>query len=119
MASRLGDAGIAIWWPDGASIHAWWTACRGIRKSWGSRNHGTTIEIPDEDIAIPDLAAVVGEHDSAGAVPAKARRILELAGIDGVAEMLRLGVFIDNQISVHPVADSIVLHNDASDAPVT
>ena len=39
---------VAIWWPDGASIHASWMACRGIRNSrtrrFASVNKNVTIQ---------------------------------------------------------------------------
>ena len=60
---------------------------------------------------------MIREHDAAGTIASKAGCVFELAVLGGLGKMLRLRMLIDNQISIHPVTQSIVLNNDASAAP--
>jgi hypothetical protein len=57
---------------------------------------------------------MVGQHQATGMILPETFLILELALSDCVGKLRRAVQFVNNQISVHPVTDAMILnHNPA------
>ena len=66
----------------------------------------------NEDVSVPHFTPVVGEHDVAVSVLAEAVAFIEFTVRNGTIPARRSGAFIDRQLTVDPVSNSIALNEN-------
>ena len=77
-------------------------------------DHRAIVQTPDVEIAEPDFTAVISEHNPSGRILSKPGCIFEFAGLHGFFKVLRIRVFVDDQVAIHPMTKPVFLHDDPS-----
>ena len=66
------------------------------------------------EIPIPDLTAMIRQHQATGMIRPESWLILELALSNRVGKLWRTIQLINDQVSVHPVTNTMILYDDSA-----